>query len=252
MPLLTKRRREFKQMTHFEEQESPQTSLALAGTAFVLSLILERLPVLSWLVYPFRLFVTLVHELSHGVAALLTGGRFVRFIIAPDTSGLATTAGGWRWLVVPAGYVGTALFGGLLLVLTNRSPGSRERRWLATGLGLFFTLMTLLFARNLTAIAVSGLIAMALLALGGYGSRLWLTFGLNLLAIQCSLNALDSLMGLVRLNAGPFRLPNDAQTMANLTHLPAVFWAVLWSLMALTILGGGIYLSLRGSIALRR
>lgn len=233
-------------MIHFEKQESPRTPLALAGTAFVLSLILERLPVLGWLVYPFQLFVTLVHELSHGVAALLTGGRFVRFVIAPDTSGLATTAGGWRWFVVSAGYLGAALFGGLLLALTNRSPGSRERRWLAVGLGLFFALITLLFARNLTAIAVGGLAAATLLALGWYGSRLWLTFGLNLLAIQCSLNALDSLWGLVRLNAGPFNLPNDAQTMADLTHLPAVFWAVLWSLTALTILGGSIYLSLRG------
>jgi len=133
----------------------------------------------------------------------------------------------------------------LLLVLTNRSPSARERRWLATGLGLFFALMTLLFARNFTAVTVGGLAALALLALGRYGPRLWLTFGLNLLAIQCILNALDSLMGLMRLNAGPFQVPNDAQTMADLTHVPALVWAILWSLAALALLVGSVYMALR-------
>ena len=225
--------------------EAPRTSLALAGAAFALSLILQHIPVLGWLVYPFQLFATLVHELSHGLMALFTGGRFIKFTIAPDSSGLATTAGGWRLLVVPAGYLGAALFGGLLLILTNRSLGTQGRRWMALGLGLFFAGVTLLFARSFTAIAISGLMAVALLALGWYAPPLWLTFALNLLAIQCSLNALDSVTGLVRLNTGPFQLPNDAQTMANLTYLPAVFWAALWSLTALALLIGSVYFSLR-------
>ena len=228
-----------------ERIESPKMPLILAGAAFGLSLVLRQVPVLAWAVYPFQLLVTLIHELCHGLAALLTGGRFLNFTIAPNASGLAITAGGWRWLVVPAGYLGAALFGGLLLVLTNRSPSARERRWLATGLGLFFALMTLLFARNFTAITVGGLAALALLGLGRYGPRLWLTFGLNLLAIQCILNALDSLMGLMRLNAGPFQVPNDAQTMADLTHVPALVWAILWSLAALALLVGSVYMALR-------
>ncbi len=225
--------------------EPHRTSLALAGAAFALSFILQHIPVLGWLVYPFQLFATLIHELSHGLMALFTGGRFIKFTIAPDSSGLATTAGGWRLLIVPAGYLGAALFGGLLLILTNRSLGAQGRRRMTLGLGLLLAGVTVLFARSLTAIAVSGLMAAALLALGWYAPPLWLTFALNLLAIQCSLNALDSVTGLVRLNAGPFQLPNDAQTMANLTHLPAVFWAVLWSLTALGILIGSVYLSIR-------
>jgi hypothetical protein len=231
-------------MLQSNERQSPRTSLGLAGAAFVLSLIVAQMPVLGWLVYPFRLFVTLIHELSHGLAALLTGGRFLHFTIAYDSSGLATTAGGWRWIVVPAGYLGAALFGGVLLVLTNRgSP--RARRWLAMGMGLFFAVALLLFARNVPAIAISGLTAVALLALGTYGSQLWLTFCLNLLAIQCSLNALDSVIGLARLSAGPFVGPNDAQSMADLTHIPAVVWAVLWSVTAVAVLIGSVYLSLR-------
>jgi len=113
------------------------------------------------------------------------------------------------------------------------------------GLGLFFAVTLLLFARNVPAIVISGLAAAALLALGTYGSQLCLTFGLNLLAIQCSLNALDSVIGLTRLSAGPFVGPNDAQSMADLTYIPAVVWSVLWSTTALAVLIGSVYLSLR-------
>jgi hypothetical protein len=103
--------------------------------------------------------------------------------------------------------------------------------------------MTLLFARNLTAVIVGGFSAIALLLLGWYGPSLLLLFGLNLLAIQSILNAIDSLFGLTRLNAGPFQLPNDAQAMANLTHLPALFWAIVWSATAVFILIASIYVS---------
>jgi hypothetical protein len=227
------------------QAESPGTPLILAGVAFGISLILRQVPVLAWLIYPFQLFVALVHELSHGLAALLTGGRFIEFIIAPDASGLAVTAGGWRWFIIPAGYLGAALLGCLLLLLTHRAPGPRQRQWLALGLGFFFALMTLLFGRNLMAVTVGGLAAVALLGLGLYGPPLPLMFGLNLLAIQCVLNALDSLMGLMRLNAGPFQSPNDARAMADLTRVPALFWAILWSLAAVAMLVGSVYLSLR-------
>jgi hypothetical protein len=113
------------------------------------------------------------------------------------------------------------------------------------GLGLFFILVTIFFARNLTAIAVGLLWALVLLALSQSSSTLLQAFGLNLLAIQCSLNALDSLGGLVLLNTGPLRRPNDAQSMADLTHLPAALWAIVWSLIALAIFIQCVYLSLR-------
>lgn len=220
--------------------------LAMASVAFVASLVAWQLPGLHWLVYPFRLFVTFVHELSHGLAALLTGGQFIQFTVSTDTSGLAYSSGGWRWLIIPAGYLGSALFGGALLILTNRNSG-RGRRALAIGLGVSLVLVTLLFARNWTAFVFGGLAGAALLLLGWRGPDLGVALGLNFLAIQCSLNALDSLIGLVRVSSRGGRVLSDAQSMADLTHLPALVWAVLWSGIALAILLGSLYLLLRGS-----
>ena len=50
-----------------QAQEASYTPLIFAGIAFFFTLILRHIPVLRWLVYPFQLFVTLVHELSHAL-----------------------------------------------------------------------------------------------------------------------------------------------------------------------------------------
>lgn len=81
--------------------------------------------------------------LSHGLAALLTGGAFLRFVIFPDGSGLAYTAGGIRWLIIPAGYVGTALVGAALVALGG-SP--RRSRVTLGALGAALALLTLRYA----------------------------------------------------------------------------------------------------------
>lgn len=44
-----------------------------------------------WILYPFRLLTTWVHEMCHGLAAILTGGRIGRLQIFHDGSGLAFT-----------------------------------------------------------------------------------------------------------------------------------------------------------------
>src|SRR6185436_16758514 len=94
--------------------------LLLAMLATVVVFILWNVPQLDFILYPFRLFVTYVHESGHGTAALLTGGRFAGFEIFSNGSGQAITAGGSRLLILPAGYLGAALFGAVLFYLVNR------------------------------------------------------------------------------------------------------------------------------------
>ena len=45
----------------------------------MIALVLWQMQGLFFLAYPFRLFVTMIHELGHGMAAVLTGGRFPAF-----------------------------------------------------------------------------------------------------------------------------------------------------------------------------
>jgi hypothetical protein len=120
---------------------STTQAIGLIGLAGLTSLALMLLPLISLFHYPFRLLLPIVHELGHGLAAILTGGEFLRFVVFADGSGLAYTQGGWRFVVIPAGYLGVALFGAGLILL------GRSHRWSRVALGVIGGAMVLFSVR---------------------------------------------------------------------------------------------------------
>jgi hypothetical protein len=94
-------------------------------------------------VYPLRLFVTFIHELGHGVTAEVTGGDFISFEVKSSGAGVAFSRGGVRPAIISAGYVGTAIFGAVLLLAANRVT---QPRHIAFGLGTAFITLTLFYS----------------------------------------------------------------------------------------------------------
>jgi hypothetical protein len=103
--------------------------------AAAVCLVLSLLPWGPLLLYPFTLFTTWIHECSHAVVAVLTGGSVSAITIQPDTSGLTRSlmpanriAQG---LVASAGYLGASAIGCLLMaaarVDSRRSCGCATR-----------------------------------------------------------------------------------------------------------------------------
>ena len=195
-------------------------------------LLLWRVPYAEFVVYPFRLFATFVHELAHGLAALATGGNFVHFFVQPDLSGTAWSAGGMRWVVASAGYVGCALAGNLLILLAARGVSSRG---VLIVLGLVLGLLCLLFVRNVFGVLCGALLSIALIA-AGWGLRAALRDMLLLvLAVQLVLDGFNSLLDLLHL-AGDASVHTDARTMAEMSGVPATLWALAWSALSLVML----------------
>jgi uncharacterized membrane protein YbjE (DUF340 family) len=148
-------------------------------------------------------------------------------------------------VTVSAGYLGSSIFGGLLLLLTATTVSSQTvLLWLGILLGLF----CLAFVRNLFGF-VAGLVLASLLFLAGYQlepeQSALLLF---LLAVQTMLSALNSIIDLVRLSSRRWdqNPMTDAHAMAQITGIPALFWALLWSAIALVICAGAITLAYRG------
>lgn len=234
-----------------QDSLTAQQTLSLIGLAGVATLIIALVPGLGLLNYPFRLLLTIVHELGHGLAALLTGGEFVRFQIAANGSGLALTAGGWRLIVIPAGYLSVAIFGAGLILL------GRSYRWSRIAMvviGAGVMLLTLrygvptifsgqLFNGLLT--TVSGLIwGGVLLVIALKAGARWIIFLLHFVAIQAGLTAFTDLFTVIGLSTRFFNAPaNDALSMAELTFIPAIIWALLWVIFALVLIGGAIWMT---------
>jgi hypothetical protein len=107
-------------------ETSARGALVLAA---LLILAVERwMPGGRALLYPLVLFATWVHEMGHGIAALLGGGSFERLQIFGDASGLATTrvAPGVAAAVSAAtGLLAPPLVGALALGLGRGPRGAR-------------------------------------------------------------------------------------------------------------------------------
>lgn len=232
-----------------------RTALLITVIALVIVYILWNTPQLSLITYPLRLFVTFIHEAGHSLAALLTGGRVLGFIVSPNGSGLATTAGGWRWIVIPAGYLGAAIFGSLLFYMINRYP--KFTRYYAVGLGLGMSVFTLLFARpdEQTGIPLALLLGVgfgvAIMVMGLKLNRFINILVLNVLAVMTALNAVLDVWFLTQyIDATRGTVRNDAVAFSQevVPILPPVVVAFSWAIIAVIILGVAVWFSIGSNI----
>ena len=219
--------------------------------AAVISIALWFIPFAELLSYPFRIFVTFIHEGGHAIGALLTGNSVQSLSVAMNASGETyTTQGGWfsQMFVSSAGYLGAMTYGALLLVLIRRAVAARI---VLLGSALLVLTLTIVFGviKPLFAgawLSLSGLpftlfagvlLSAGLFAVARFASARVATFVVSLLAVQCVLNALLDLKTVFFLSS-PFAatVPTDALNMANATGIPAVIWATLWIAISVLIL----------------
>jgi hypothetical protein len=225
----------------------PQATLLL--TAAVISVVLWFIPFAEILTYPFRLFVTFIHEGGHAMAALLTGNSVESLSIATNASGETYTSRGGaisQMFVASAGYVGAMTYGALLLVLIRRSIAARAVLIASAVLILSLTLIFGLFKPIYSGVAWSAIpftllagtvLSAALVLLAKFASSRVATFFVGFFAVQCILNALLDLKTVFFLSS-PFApsIPTDAMNMASATGLPALFWSATWIAISVGIL----------------
>jgi len=221
-----------------------QRSLVIALIAFVIVFVLWNIPLFGFILYPFRLFVTFVHESGHAVAALITGGRVGSLTVFPNGSGVTFTMNGARWLILPAGYLGATLFGALLFYFTNTVPFPKT---ISLILAIFLVAITLLYTSILSTAWIVGIgSALILLALWRFADRSVNLLVLDILAILTGLNAVLDLVGLIGFSYAMMgEVRNDAAAFsAEITPIiPPAIWVIVWALLAIIMLGAAVYFS---------
>ncbi len=186
------------------------------------------------IVYPIKVFVVCLHELGHAAAALLTGGQVVSIQIFPDEGGVTLTQGGWPFVILSAGYPGSALAGGVLLYLSSHR---RRARNLMVALAVLIAVSTLLFFRNFFAV-VYGLLAAAAMFFSAYRLPNTVNFYVTqFIAVASCLYAVLDIRSDLFADAplGPGAV-NDAVALSQLTGIPSIIWAVLWMIISLVML----------------
>lgn len=200
------------------------------------------------LLQPVKVFVTAVHELGHAIACLATGGQVVGMTIVADGQGHGgTTAsvGGWPFIYMQTGYLGTAFFGCLLIFLGKFKQAAKPVLCLC-GAAIGLASLTFMFGSVWQGKLLQGLGSMTWgvvigLALLWSGIKLKpgaANFLLIFLAAQTALNSLTDIVILAEASlgmTGPVSF-TDATNMEALTGIPAIFWSVLWATISAVML----------------
>ncbi len=194
-----------------------------------------QIPVLGM---PFVLLSTWVHELGHGLGAILTGGGFEKMIITPAFSGSAHTynAGNFaQMIVLLGGLLGPSIAGAIMLILARRFGASRLALFLLAGA----LLATLLFwaGDNFTRISVLGF-GVVVSAIAFKAWPLIRALSAHIIAISFCLNAVAGFdyFFMDRSDIGAYGGKSDTRALADLIGGPHLFWALVPSILSLIVL----------------
>ena len=178
-------------------------------------------------VYPLKVFVVLLHEISHAVVAVATGGTIDRIVLDPNQGGACYCPGGNAFLTLSAGYLGSLAWGGLLI-----SAGQAKRinsRWVTGAAGLLVVGLTLAYVRSIfgfgfgLAFGVALVIGAAKLS-PAVNQSVLLTLGLT----SCLYAILDIKSDILDRP----ELRSDAAMLGDITGIPTVVWGSLWITVA--------------------
>ncbi|MEW6981850.1 M50 family metallopeptidase [Colwelliaceae bacterium 6471] len=184
----------------------------------LVAIIAMQLPFVS---IPFKWLESFFHEISHGFAAILTGGKILQIELFPNGAGLCTTRGGSRFIVSFMGYSGAIVWGSIIYMMALSHQ--RVSQIFSVLLIILLSCTLLLWVRDV----LTFLIVIILLAL--FIVKLKMS---NLQSLQMILR-FTGLMVLLNSLMSPFYLIDgrnigDGNTLAALTGIPEIFWVIIW------------------------
>jgi hypothetical protein len=186
----------------------------------------------SPVIYPLKIFVVFLHEISHGFMALATGGTIARITLSPLEGGACYCGGGNAFLTLTAGYLGSLLWGFLILEAAARSGKHAGRVVQVLGAGVLA--LTVLYVRGFFGLFFGLLFGSALILAAARLPTQWNRTLLNVLGLTSALYAILDIKSDILDRP---HLQSDAAMLADLTGVPTLFWGVLWSGIAVALSG---------------
>ncbi len=198
----------------------------LAGTA-ILSLFLWN----TFLLYPFKIFVVIIHESSHALAALLSGGGVKELEILWNLGGVTKTSGGNHFIITVAGYTGSLLFGTILFVTSYKR---KYLLWFSSISAILLLLMITNFMTEAAGIIFGLIFVVILIFLPRYFDENITNIFFRVIAL---LNIEYAIYDVISDLFSSSFIQNDADVLAELTGVSATFWALLWFVLSCIIVG---------------
>jgi hypothetical protein len=179
----------------------------------LLYLIVINLPVVGLIAQPINILCTFLHEFGHAFFAIITGGSVQSMAVNMDGSGVTYTMGGNAAILTMGGYVGSALFGNIMLRLADTHIAQPVLKVLS---GVMFITSIIWFNNVVTTVA---LILFAF-ALWFISNKHLSPYILSFLGVACIIYIIQDF------NVGP---TSDLQAYESEVGLfPAAIWMYIW------------------------
>lgn len=207
----------------------------------VIAVIITSIPIIGRYV---SMVATLIHEIGHGLAAIVCGGRLKQIHLYSNTEGVAlTTHTDWfsKFITSLAGYIFTSVFG-LLSIWLIRIGVTKV---LIIIYLCFLVLTLLLWIRNLYGfiwiISFTGLFLLLLI----YANDFYIEQILQLLTCIIYTESIRSAFVIMYLSFKQPQAAGDATSLKEITKLiPAFIWGILFFVQSLYFGWKGIQLIL--------
>lgn len=174
-------------------------------------------------VYPLKIFVVLLHEASHALAAVATGGTIQRIVLDPQQGGACYCPGGSAFVTLSAGYLGSLTWGSLMVT------GARIRKirtdWVNGLIGGLVVALTALYVRSWFGVVFGIAFGLAMM-----GASRKLSEGLNR-GLLLALGLTSSLYAILDIQSDVLDRPHlqsDAAMLAEITPVSTFWWGVIW------------------------
>lgn len=227
-----------------------QAAAFLVGSIIVTVLLYHVIPYGRTIGYPLMLLSTLVHEMGHGIAAMLMGGSFEKFEMFADGSGVAYSRGAFgrfgRAFISAGGLVGPALVGGVGFIIGRTPKGARVGLAIS---GALLVLSVILVVRSGFGILFVGATAAICLAIAIKGKPWVSQVAVVFLAVQLALSVFSrgDYLFTQWANTANGRMPSDVQQMSEALFLPYWFWGGLCGLISVAVLLLGLRIFFRSA-----
>ena len=180
------------------------------------------------LVYPLKIFVVLLHEVSHAAVAVATGGTIEQITLDPRQGGACYCPGGNAFLTLSAGYLGSLLWGGLMFSAARADRVKTE--WVNGFIGAIVVILTLLFVRSSFGFVFGLIFGLAMI---GVSRKIGPMLNRTLLFTLGLMSALYAILDIKSDVLDRPELRSDAAMLSEITGVPTLVWGGLWIALAI-------------------
>ncbi len=184
----------------------------------------------TYFVYPIKLSVVLMHEVSHAITTIASGGKIISMNIGFDLGGSCQSEGGNTILIASSGYLGSLFFGLLFFLSPNKI---KIGKWIIIVASTVILIVTILATKNFPFILLTcfffGLMTLAALYMEiPILSILIRAFGL----ISCVYVLFDIKEDLLEKHTAI----SDVSLLSSITGIPGIYYGIAWLILSVLIL----------------